>query len=448
MSATFDVGAKLDSTRWSGLQKWFVFLVALTIVFDGIDNQLLAIAIPAIMRDWSVPRSAFAFVLASGMFGMMIGGALAGIAGDRLGRKTALLGSVLVFGILTLAVSVAGSLQLLTLLRFLSGLGLGGAIPNAAALASEFVPRQRRAIAVTLAIVCVPLGGMLAAVLAEVLPPAWGWRGLFVTGGLLPVAATLALVGTLPESPRFLTRHPQRWRELATLMKRLGHDTTADTKFVDSTETPAGRVSISTLLVPEFRRDTLALWLGYFSCLLAVYSAFNWVPSLLAAAGLASIASRGILAFNAGGAVGAVLGAIVIGRIGSRQTMLVMAAGAVAGCFMLAAIELNAATSIVRLITLLAVTGGLINAVQTTMYALAAQVYPTDIRSTGVGTAVAIGRGGGVISTYAGQWAIASGGSARFFALIGCAMAVVFGALAAVKRHIGAATFLRTSRAR
>src|SRR5476651_2286606 len=98
-----DIAALLDETRWTGYQKVLVFLVALTIVFDGVDNQLLGIAVPTIMREWSVARSAFAAVLASGMVGMMVGGALAGVVGDRLGRKVALLGSMAVFGVLTLA---------------------------------------------------------------------------------------------------------------------------------------------------------------------------------------------------------------------------------------------------------------------------------------------------------------------------------------------------------
>src|SRR5438445_4980753 len=121
MTEAVDIGVLLDRGRWSAVQKWFVFLVALTIVFDGIDNQLLGIAIPTIMREWGVPRPAFAAVLAAGMVGMMAGGALAGVIGDRFGRKVALLGSVAVFGELTLAGSFANSLLALGCLRFMAG---------------------------------------------------------------------------------------------------------------------------------------------------------------------------------------------------------------------------------------------------------------------------------------------------------------------------------------
>ena len=148
----------LDQGAWGAYQKWLVGMTAMTIVFDGIDNQLLGVAIPSIMREWSVPRAAFAPVVSIGLIGMTIGGAVAGLAGDRIGRRTALLGSMLLFGLMTAAVAAAASPMHLAVLRLLAGAGLGGAIPNAAALAAEYVPRRHRHIAVTLTIVCVPLG--------------------------------------------------------------------------------------------------------------------------------------------------------------------------------------------------------------------------------------------------------------------------------------------------
>jgi AAHS family 4-hydroxybenzoate transporter-like MFS transporter len=188
--------------------------------------------------------------------------------------------------------------------------------------------------------------------------------------------------------------------------------------------------------VPEFRRDTLALGASYFFCLLTVYTGTNWVPSLLTGAGFGvADASNGLTAYNLGGVVGALLGALVIARLGSRRTMLVMAAGAIAGCVLLASVAIGA-QSVLSVLALLAWTGGLINAVQTTMYALAAHVYPTAIRGTGVGTAVAFGRIGGVVAPYAGSWALEAGGARQLFALMGVTMTVVFAALAAVRNHI------------
>src|SRR2546423_10464857 len=156
---TADVGVILDEGQWTGYQKLLVAATALTIILDGLDNQLLAAAVPAMMREWHLQRSAFAFVLSSGLFGMMIGGAIGGYIGDRVGRRVALLGSVVSFGALTLLVSFAGGVTTLTALRFFAGLGLGGAMPNAAALSSEYGPLSYRPFVVTLTIVCFPLGG-------------------------------------------------------------------------------------------------------------------------------------------------------------------------------------------------------------------------------------------------------------------------------------------------
>src|SRR4030095_2670051 len=134
--AQIDVGRRLDEGNWDGYQKWLVFLTALTIVFDGIDNQLLGVAIPSIMQEWSVPRAAFSPVVSIGYAGMMIGGALAGLAGDRFGRRSALLVSMALFGVTTSASAWAATPSQLALLRLLASAGLGGAIPDATALAA------------------------------------------------------------------------------------------------------------------------------------------------------------------------------------------------------------------------------------------------------------------------------------------------------------------------
>jgi AAHS family 4-hydroxybenzoate transporter-like MFS transporter len=433
---TVDVGSALDDAQWSGYQKLLVFATAMTIILDGLDNQLLGAALPALMREWHLPRPAFVPVQTSGMVGMMVGGAIGGIIGDRFGRRVALLGSVVSFGLLTILVSFAGGVAMLTALRFFAGMGLGGAMPNAAALSSEYVPRRQRPFAVTLTIVCIPLGGSLAGLVGGQVLPRFGWRGLFLVGGILPLVMAAALFKVLPESPRYLARLPERWPQLRALLRRLGHQVPEDAVFVDATEKAVTRVSARELLIPEYRRDTLALCASFFFCLLSVYIGISWVPSMLVGAGFdVGTASYGLTAFNLGGVVGAILGAVVIMRLGSRLTMLVMAAGAIAGAVVLALMPIGT-QSAVAVLAMLAWTGGLINAVQTTMYALAAHVYPTGIRATGVGTAVAFGRIGGVVSPYAGAWALESGGPAQLFALIAATMTVVFVALASVKNHI------------
>jgi len=387
------------------------------------------------MREWQLTRAAFAPALALGLVGMMIGGAVAGLAGDRFGRKAALVGSVLVFGVTTAAAGAVQGIAGLGLVRFIAGIGLGGALPNAAALASEFVPRRHRAIAVTLTIVCVPLGGTLAGLLALRVLPTLGWRVLFVIGGAVPVAVAIVLMFALAESPSYLLTRPSRRGDLASLLRRMGHGVPDDTRFVEPAVVARG--GLGALLTPERRSDTIALWAAFVSCLLAVYLGFNWVPSMLTGAGLSpQIGSTGIMLFNLGGVAGAVAGALAFPRFGSRPTMLVLVAGAIAGAAALAAVRIGPSMPALAILAMLCAIGAFINAVQSTMYALAAQMYPTEMRATGVGAAVAIGRSGAILSTYAGAWALDAGGPRAFFLAVGAAMVGSGAALALIRRHI------------
>ncbi len=431
-----DAGGVIDAGRGTSYQRWLVALTALTIAFDGIDNQLMGVAIPTVMREWSVPRSAFAPVISLGYLGMVAGGAIAGLVGDRLGRRTALIGSMLMFSLMTMAVAVVDGIAALGVLRFMTGLGLGGAIPNAAALAGEYVPLRHRPIAVTVTIVCVPLGATIAGLAAIPALPAIGWRALFLLGGALPLAAALVLPWLLPESPRFLARFPGRRAELIATLRRMGCTVADDATFADPADAGVARASVRELFTPERRSDTVSLWLAFFSCLLAVYLGFSWIPAMLTAAGFSStLASTGIAAFNLGGVVGALAGGACITRWGSRVSMLVLAGLAVASAGTLAAMPL-AAAPVAPIIAMLALTGALINGVQTTMYALAVHVYPGPIRATGVGSAVSFGRIGAVISGYVGAWALEYHGSLSFFAVIAAAMIACTIALAAVRRHV------------
>lgn len=396
-----------EDEKWGAYQKLLIALTALAIVFDGIDNQLLGVAIPSIMQEWSVPRAAFAPVVSIGYFGMMLGGAVAGLAGDRFGRKTALLGSMMLFGATTAATAFVSTPGELGLLRLFASAGLGGAIPNAAALAAEFVPARMRPMAVTLTIVCVPVGGTIAGVLGVRLLPVIGWKALFVIGGVIPFLYALALMRVLPESPRYVARKWERWDE-----------------------------SIQATFARHVRRDTLALLAAFFSCLLAVYLGFSWLTSLLTSAGFdPATANVGITAFNLGGVAGALLGSVAIGRIGSRVPMLGMAAAAALSAFALSTMSIDP-SGLVLVMAMLTLLGGLINGVQVSLYALAAHIYPAEVRATGVGTASVVGRTGAIISGYAGAWAIDYGGSSSYFSLIAASMIAAMIAVSFVGRHV------------
>jgi len=432
---TVDVGAVLDDGHFGGYQKLLVFATAMTIILDGFDNQVMGGAIPVLMREWHKTRADFGYVLTAGMVGMMVGGAIGGYLGDKIGRRNALLGSVITFGCLTIGVAFATDVTTLIVLRFLAGLGLGGAMPTATAISSEYVPRRKRPVAVTLTVICVPLGGAFAGWIGGYILPRYGWRVLFGVGGALPLLLAAFLFKVLPESPRYLASLQARWGELRALLGKLGHHVDADAVFVDSHEKATRKASVAELFVPEFRADTIALLACFLFCFFGAYMGTNWVPSMLDRAKFdVGTASYGLLAWNLGVLVFALIAAFIIPRIGSRITMLVLAAGSVAGCVTLAMMNITP-SEVIPVFVMLGVTGGLVNATQTTMYALAANVYPTSIRGTGVGTTVAFGRIGGVLSPIVGAPVLDRGTQPYFFAIAGT-MTVTFMALAAVKRHV------------
>lgn len=436
-----DIGDLLDRGRWTPFQRRILALSATCVLVDGFDSQLIGYAIPVLIRDWGVGRADFAPVVAAGLVGMSVGSAVAGAVGDRLGRRRALIGSVLLFALATGSIGFAGSLFWIGLLRFVAGLGIGGAIPSATTLSAEFTPARWRTVAITSTIVCVPLGGMLAGVFSSYVLPAFGWKLLFWLGGALPLALCLVLAVALPESPRFLARHPARRADLGRLLGRMARPVAADATFVDRSDLrPTGRHrddeggGFGALFEAGRRRDTIALWLAFFLCLLAVYTAFSWLPTMLTAEGLdVSAAGAGLTAYNLGGVFGALLCALAITRFGSRGPLVACAAGGAASAFFLRHVDVSH-TAI--LVTGLALHGFFVNAVQSTMYAVCAYVYPTRIRATGTASALAFGRIGAIVSAFAGSAIIGAGGASAFFGLLLAAMAGAAVALMVVAHHI------------
>jgi AAHS family 4-hydroxybenzoate transporter-like MFS transporter len=438
---TVDVGQVLDEGRWTAYQKLLIAGTALTIILDGVDNQLLPNAQREIAAEWHIQTANLANALAAGPFGMMIGGVLGGWLGDKIGRRAALLGSAFIFGLLTIGIAFINDAQTLLILRLLAGIGLGGAMPNAAALASEYVPRRSRPFAVTLTIVCIPLGGFVAAWLAETIIGPYGWRNLFVVGGLIPIALSVLLFLILPESPRFLARDRARWPSLRALLHKMGHDVPADAEFIDSASLQAGTKttgSIGDLFRPAFRWDTIGLFGAFFFCLMANYIGFQRLrPLTEQVIGFASpFGNRALQYLNLGGVAGAILGALIIQRLGSRITMLGLSALSVVVALLMA-IHVPMPSDVFMALVMFAIIGALLNAVQTTMYALAAHVYPVEIRGTGVGTAVAVGRIGNVLAVYVADYSIRVAGAPGYFMSWVVTMALVLVSLALVRRHIG-----------
>ena len=431
-----DIGEILDEGRWSGTQIKMTCLAALAIVLDGFDGQLIGFAIPSIIKEWGLTRAAFAPVVAAGLVGMAIGSIFAGYIGDRFGRRVALLVSILVFGAATSCIGLAPDLMTIGVLRFVAGLGIGGTLPSATTMAAEFTPQRRRAMAVTATIVSFPLGGVLAGIYAGYVLPAYGWRGLFLMGGLVPVIFALVLMFAMSESPRFLSRHMERRGELLKLLGRFGMTFPADTVFTDRAEQLASDRSgaIGSLFDGPRLRDTLALWVAFFACLFAIYSVFSWLPTMMVAEGFSTaVAGNSLTAYNLGGVFGALVCAQAITRFGSRWPMILCGAGGAASVLLIKLVPHEQTTLIMLAFGL---HGLFVNAVNCTLYAVSAFVYPTAIRATGTATALAVGRLGAILSAFTGAALITIGGGSLFQNALAVAMLLVLVGLGTLRHHI------------
>ncbi|MBR0900275.1 MFS transporter [Bradyrhizobium tropiciagri] len=429
-----DIGILAEEGAWNGARKGVLFLCALAIILDGLDNQALGFAIPSMIKEWNITRGDFAPALALGFVGMTIGTPIGGVVGDRLGRKIALIASVFLFGAATLAISVAHSVGEVSLYRFLAGLGLGGALPAATALIAEFTPKRNRSLSVMLGIVCIPVGGMVGGVLAAQLLPEFGWRMLFVVSGLLPMVVAAILAVALPESPQYLLAKGADPKKVAKSVRILGETDTASSVFVDRREVELERASLASLFVATLRCTTTGLWIAFFFCLLPVYVLYAWAPTLLTGKGFdVPTASFALALFNFGGVAGCIVTGWAIGRFGTRPAILTVAGAATVGAVVLASMPISVETKPL-IMGLLCIEGFCLLGAQGSLYALAAYVYPTNIRSTGIGAAAGFGRAGAIVSAYAGAFAL-NYGAAAFFAIIAACVAITFVAVAIVDIH-------------
>jgi AAHS family 4-hydroxybenzoate transporter-like MFS transporter len=390
----------------------------LALIFDGFDIQAIAFAAPRLLVEWGIDKPHLTPVIGAGLLGMAFGALGIGAIGDHFGRRRALIASVIVVALGSWLSAYATSPTELAIYRLVTGIGLGGTLPNAAALIAEFAPLAVRNVVLSVTVVGVPIGGMIGASIAADVIPAYGWRSIFIAGAILPALLAIAMLLWLPESPRFLAARPGRWPQLAKLLNRL----TRSDRFHPSgpfhiREQPAAHVGIAALFTREFRYDTLIVWLIFFTNVFAVYAFFSWLPTVLAGAGLElATAIRGSLVFNLGGIFGALTNAVLMNRIGSRATLTVFGIGAVVSTFAAALVPLEQSDALWQLLALMAISGACITALQVGMYAVAAYIYPTRCRASGLGWALGIARFGGILSSFAGTVLVGpAGGVTGFF---------------------------------
>jgi len=429
--ASIDVGEIIDGAAFRGLPRWVAAFSFAVMIADGFDIQSMAFAAPALTAEWGVRREWLGPVLAASIVGMAAGSVVLGWLGDRIGRKSAFCASVALLAAGSFASSLAGGLGWLVLYRFATGVGLGGAAPLAAAFVAEWTPRRWRGTVVSIVVVAIPFGGMLGAALAQHIIPAYGWRSVFVFGAIFPVIFLMIALARLPESPRFLVRHPDRWTELARSLNRLPPPSgrlTGRERFVMAERDLANCGGLTGLLRAPYLATTLLLWVAFSCNTLALYGFVNWLPTLLSSSGASlSFALNGSLLFNFGGLFGSTGGALLMAFCGSQR---VGAGVAIAGALATVCIGIGQSSperpgvhhAGLLLLPLVMVAGACLNGMQAFLYAVAAHSYPTNVRASGVGSAAAVARVGGVLSSVVGS---------AFFVL-GLSLAVFFYVLAAV----------------
>jgi AAHS family 4-hydroxybenzoate transporter-like MFS transporter len=430
-----DVQDFLNQHRFSAFQ-WSIFaLCFLIVLLDGFDTAAIGFIAPSLLKEWGLSKAALAPVLSAALFGLAAGGLTAGPCADRFGRKTVLVAAVALFGAACTWSAFSGSLTELTILRFVTGLGLGAAMPNAVTLMSEYCPDQRRA-TLTNAMFCgFPLGAALGGFLAAWMIPQWGWRSVLLLGGLVPLALAVAMLARLPESVRYLVAKRLPAARIRAALQHISPSAREVDAFTMAEEaagaaTDAGKTGVRVILSRPFIVGTVMIWLAYFMGLVIFYSLINWMPILFKEAGLdARTATLAASLFPLGG-VGAVFLGVLMDRFNPNRV--------IALCFSLSAVSVYAiglsAGSVGLLMAVVFVAGTLMNTAQSSLPALAAAFYPTRGRATGVAWMMGVGRFGGVAGSFlVAELARHQVGFQGIFAVV--AVAGVFATLALLVKH-------------
>ncbi|MFM0308730.1 3-(3-hydroxy-phenyl)propionate transporter MhpT [Paraburkholderia sp. RL17-383-BIF-A] len=354
------------------------FAVAL---LEGLDLQSVGVAAPRMAREFGLSVTQMGLAFSAGTFGLLPGAMFGGRLADRIGRKRVLILSACLFGLLSIATALVSSFDMLVLVRVLTGIGLGGALPNLIALSSESVSPRARNTAVSIMYCGIPFGGVIASIIGIVNMGDTEWRHIFYVGGAGPLLLVPLLFAFLPESKAF---------------RRASHEGNVQPAAVGNVLFGGNRAL-----------STAQIWISYFCTLIVLYFLLNWLPSLMAARGLSRPEIGYVqIAFNVGGGIGALCIGMLMDRLRGAVVVSGMYIGIIASLAALSIAPGFGALAGSAFFAGMFVIGG-----QSVLYALSAAFYPTAMRGTGVGAAVAVGRIGSVVGPLAAGQLLAMGRS-------------------------------------
>jgi len=410
---TVNVTEFIDARPVSRFQFKVIALCGLTVMLDGFDTQSIGFIAPAIINQFSAQPSQFGLVISAALVGLLVGSITFGMLADKIGRKNVIIYSSFGFGFFSLLTAFAQSLDQLLILRFLTGLGLGGAMPNLIALTTEYSPKRLKAFMVVAMFSGFPLGAVVGGIVSAHLVGLYGWQSIFVLGGVAPIALAFVLIRHLPESIPFLVKKANRQIEQgaaadAAITRGLvarhmiamgpGESFDADTVFTISEATPL-KSSVAALFAQGRGIGTLMLWTIHFTNLLTYYFLVGWLPTVLTSGGLGI--GQAILVtvlMGIGTVCGGVLLARLIDKFGSYQILALNYVGAATVCVLIGVLNQH----LVGVSVMVFFAGFCVGGSQLIANALAATYYPTEMRSTGVGWALGAARSGAVVGPIIG----------------------------------------------
>ncbi len=377
---------------------WSVFIAFI----DGYDIGAIAVAAPELVRSWHVSRAALGPVFSASLIGILFGSAIFGWIGDRYGRKTSILGSLVVFGVFTWAAAYATNLDQMFWLRLLAGLGIGGVIPNMVAINIESAPRKSRGTLALIATGLVPLGGAIPGFVAATLVPTYGWQLLFFIGGIAPLVIAVFAFFWMPESIKYMTLHESQRARLANLIQVLspGYRVPAGARFVIEDEEQQYRgFNPAYLFRNGMALITPLLWLLFALNLMGFFFLLSWTPTLLTAAKLphetAALAAASLQ-------VGGTVGALILCKWLDRYKFLAISVLFLVSVPVVASIGYWGIGSEAALLTVTFLAGFCVLGVQSGINVVGAMVYPTSLRANGSGWELGIGRLGSIVGPLLG----------------------------------------------
>ena len=403
--ATLSVQALIDEHRMSPYQYLVLFICFTVLALDGFDTAAIGYVAPALVAEWGVTRSALAPVLSAALFGLALGALTAGPSADRFGRKPVIMVATLCFGVFSILTAYASSIESMAVLRFLTGIGLGAAMPNAGALIAELAPARNRSFVVNAAYVGFPVGAALGGFVSAGIIPRFGWEGVFLLGGVLPLLFLPVIAMLLPESVAYMAARQYPPAAVASVLQRICHkDLSHVSRFIASdvgSDAAAQKGALPLVLSRRYLLPTLMLWITCFIGLLIFYLLTSWMPLMMRDVGF-SIARAATLAalFPLAGAAGTLAGGWLMDRFNPARVLALT--------FLLAAVLLVAvgqsleSGNVAAFAILVFAAGTMVTGAQASLPALAAPLYPTQARATGIAWMFGVGRFGGILGAMVG----------------------------------------------